>query len=153
MKLTTQIPSSTFFNPNLRPPCRRARSLQATTPVIRRCSALSRFCWWATDCSTCRPSHATADRSAEDQQVVADTFEIYLAWSDTTLTARPRQTALQVLTEASVAVEPGCQTGGCGMCATAFVGETLSTRTHVSARERYSCPCVSRARKRIVLAQ
>lgn len=63
----------------------------------------------------------TADRGAEDQQVAADTFEIYLAWSDTTLTVRLGQTALQALTEAGVAVEPGCQTGGCGMCVTAYV--------------------------------
>jgi len=98
----------------------------------------------------------TADRGAEDQQVVADTFEIYLAWSDTTLTVRPGQTALQALTEAGVVVEPGCQTGGCGMCATAYVEGDIIHKDgclSVSDRERYFCPCVSRAKTRIVLAQ
>jgi hypothetical protein len=46
----------------------------------------------------------TADRGAADQSVVAHTFEIYLAWSDTTLTVRPGQTALQALVDAGVAV-------------------------------------------------
>jgi ferredoxin len=98
----------------------------------------------------------TADRGARDHQVVADTFEIYLAWSDTTLTVRPDQTALQALTEAGVAVEPGCQTGGCGMCATAYVEGDIIHKDgclNASDRERYSCPCVSRAKTRIVLAQ
>jgi len=98
----------------------------------------------------------TADRGAENRQVAADTFEIYLAWSDTTLTVRPGQTALQALTEAGVAVEPGCQTGGCGMCMTAYVeGDIIHKDTCLSVtdRERYFCPCVSRARTRIVLAQ
>jgi vanillate monooxygenase ferredoxin subunit len=98
----------------------------------------------------------TADRRAEDQRVVADTFEIYLVWSDTTLTVRPGQTALQALTEAGVAVEPGCQTGGCGMCVTAYVEGDIIHKDGclgVFDRERYFCPCVSRARTRIVLAQ
>jgi hypothetical protein len=32
----------------------------------------------------------TADRGAAGPTALADTFEIYLAWSDTTLTVRPR---------------------------------------------------------------
>jgi ferredoxin len=75
----------------------------------------------------------TGDRRAEDQQVAPDTFEIYLAWSDTSLRVRSGQTALQALTEAVVAVEPGCQTGGCGMCVTAYVEGASFTRTLVSA--------------------
>jgi ferredoxin len=96
----------------------------------------------------------TADRGGEDQQVVADTFEIYLAWSDMTLAVRPGQTALQALTKAGVAVEPGCQTGGCGMCATAYVeGDVIHKDgcLGVADQERYFCPCVSRARTRILL--
>jgi Na+-transporting NADH:ubiquinone oxidoreductase subunit NqrF len=63
----------------------------------------------------------TVHRGAAEPAALADTFEIYLAWSDKTLLVRPGQTALQVLVEGGVAVEPGCQTGGCGMCATAYV--------------------------------
>jgi hypothetical protein len=33
----------------------------------------------------------TADCGAAHQPVIADIFEIYLAWSDTTLTVRPGQ--------------------------------------------------------------
>ena len=98
----------------------------------------------------------TADCRAAGQTVEADTFEIYLAWSDVTLTVRPGQTALQALTEAGVAVEPGCQTGGCGMCATAYVEGDIIHKDgclNASDRERYFCPCVSRARTRIVLAR
>ena len=98
----------------------------------------------------------TADRGAEDQQVAADTFEIYLTWSGTTLTVRPGQTALQAFTEAGVAVELGCQTGGCGMCVTAYVeGDIIHKNGCLSVfdLERYFCPCVSRTRTRIVLAQ
>jgi hypothetical protein len=46
-----------------------------------------------------------------------------------------------------VPVEPGCQTGGCGMCVTAYVeGDIIHKDTclSVSDRERYFCPCVSR---------
>ena len=55
-----------------------------------------------------------------------------------------------------MAVEPGCQTGGCGMCVTAYVeGDIIHKDGCLSVfdRERYFCPCVSRARTRIVLAQ
>jgi ferredoxin len=98
----------------------------------------------------------TADRGAAGPTALADTFEIYRAWSGTTLTVRPGQTALQALVDAGVAVEPGCQTGGCGMCVTAyFEGDVIHKDGCLSIfdRERYFCPCVSRARTRIVLAQ
>jgi hypothetical protein len=52
-------------------------------------------------------------------------------------------------------VEPGCQTGGCGSCVLAYVeGDLIHKDTCLSAtdRARYFCPCVSRARSRIVLA-
>jgi vanillate O-demethylase ferredoxin subunit len=48
-------------------------------------------------------------------------FEIYLAWSDRSLTVKAGQTALQVLLEAGLAISPGCLTGGCGECATVYV--------------------------------
>jgi hypothetical protein len=54
-----------------------------------------------------------------------------------------------------VPVELGCQTGGY-MCATAYVeGDIIHKdgRLSVCDRERYFCPCVSRAKTRIVLAQ
>lgn len=86
--------------------------------------------------------------------LVAD-FEVYLAWSDITLTVRSGQTLLSVLLEAGVAITPGCLTGSCGECATAFVeGDIVHKDSCLSAvdRERYVCPCVSRAQSRIVIA-
>lgn len=82
-------------------------------------------------------------------------FEILLAWSDVTLTVGPDQTALDVLLSAGVAIEPGCGTGGCGMCATAYVEGDIDHKDACltsSEREHLFCPCVSRARRRIVLA-
>lgn len=82
-------------------------------------------------------------------------FEIHLAWSDTTLTVAAGQSALQALLDAGVAIEPGCQTGGCGMCATEYVeGDVVHMDgcLNHSDREQLFCPCVSRARTRIVLA-
>lgn len=87
--------------------------------------------------------------------VCDEAFEIYLAWSETTLTVPLGRSALEVLIEAGIAIEPGCQTGGCGMCATAYVeGDVLHKDACLTAedRERYFCPCVSRGRGRIVLA-
>jgi vanillate O-demethylase ferredoxin subunit len=84
------------------------------------------------------------------------TFEIYLAWSDCTLKVEANQTALQVLLEAGVAISPGCLTGGCGECATAYVeGDMIHKDTCLNAadRQRLFCPCVSRARTRIVIAE
>ena len=48
-------------------------------------------------------------------------FEIYLAWSDKCVRVEPDTTALAALLAAGVAVETGCQTGGCGSCVLAFV--------------------------------
>ena len=85
----------------------------------------------------------------------AEPFEIYIAWSDVTLHVSPDKSALQVLLEAGVPVEPGCQTGGCGACATAYVeGDVVHKDACLSAADRQGtfCPCVSRAKSRIVLA-
>lgn len=82
-------------------------------------------------------------------------FEIYLAWTDVTLQVAPDQSALQVLLDAGVPIEPGCQTGGCGACATEYVeGDIIHKDSCLSPadRARVFCPCVSRARSRIVLA-
>jgi len=82
-------------------------------------------------------------------------FEIYLAWSDQRLTVGPEQTALEVLMAAGVPIEPGCMTGGCGECMTAYVeGDVVHKDTCLNAadRLRYFCPCVSRATSQIVLA-
>lgn len=85
----------------------------------------------------------------------ATAFEIYLAWSDVTLQVSADKSALQVLLDAGVPIEPGCQTGGCGACATAYVeGDIVHKDACLSAADRQHmfCPCVSRARTRIVLA-
>ena len=85
----------------------------------------------------------------------AQAFEIYLAWSDVTLRVDPGQSALQVLLDAGIPVEPGCQTGGCGTCVTAYVdGDIIHKDTCLTEtdRARSFCPCVSRSRTRIVLA-
>jgi ferredoxin len=82
-------------------------------------------------------------------------FEIFLAWSETTLTVGPGQTVLQVLVDAGIPVEPGCQTGGCGMCVMDYVeGDVVHKDGCLDRAERTHrfCPCVSRARTRIVLA-
>lgn len=81
-------------------------------------------------------------------------FEIYLVWSERTLMVEPQQTALQVLLAAELPIEPGCETGGCGMCATEYVeGDVIHKDGCLTAddRKRYFCPCVSRAKSRIVL--
>ena len=82
-------------------------------------------------------------------------FEIYLAWSDLTLTVGSNETALQVLVAAGIPIEPGCQVGGCGSCMTTYVeGDIIHKDSVLSAADRahYFCPCVSRARSRIVIA-
>ncbi len=87
-------------------------------------------------------------------QTAAATFEIHLVWSERTLIVPPDKTALQVLLDAGVPIEPGCQLGGCGMCATAYVeGDLIHKDACLTAvdRARYFCPCVSRAQTRIVL--
>lgn len=82
-------------------------------------------------------------------------FEIYLAWSEVTLVVGAHQTALDVLLAAGVPIEPGCKSGVCGMCATDIVeGDVIHKDVYLSpdARENTFCPCVSRAKTRIVLA-
>ena len=59
-----------------------------------------------------------------------------------TFTVLPGYTALQALIEAGVAVELGCQTGGCGMCVTAYVKGDIIHKVGclcVADRERYFC--------------
>lgn len=83
-------------------------------------------------------------------------FEILLAWSERILHVGPSQSALDVLLAAGVPVEPGCRTGGCGECATPFVeGDIVHKDYCLSIEDRRTifCPCVSRARTRIVLAE
>ncbi len=85
----------------------------------------------------------------------AGPFEILLAWSDRVLPVAADTTALAALLAAGIAVEPGCMTGGCGMCVTAYVeGDLIHKDTCLSASERKHafCPCVSRAGTRIVIA-
>ena len=82
-------------------------------------------------------------------------FEIYLAWSDQTLMVAPEQSALQVLLEAGIAIQPGCLSGACGECVTEYVeGDVIHKDSCLGEDDRQHnfCPCVSRAKSRIVLA-
>lgn len=82
------------------------------------------------------------------------TFAIVLAWSDITLTVGPEQTAMQVLLDAGVPIEPGCGTGGCGLCKTAYVERNVVHKDACLSqadRAHHFCPCVSRAETRVVL--
>ena len=82
-------------------------------------------------------------------------FEIYLAWSEKILIVDAGQNALDVLSKAGVPIEPGCQVGSCGMCTTEYVeGDIVHKDGCLNAhdRERFFCPCVSRAKTRIVVA-
>ena len=82
-------------------------------------------------------------------------FEIWLVWSERTLVVASGQTALEVLVGAGFPIEPGCQTGGCGMCATEYVeGDVIHKDGCLNAAERAHlfCPCVSRAATRVVIA-
>lgn len=95
------------------------------------------------------------DANGRDSRDDRETFEIILAWSETVLTVHLGQSVLDVLANAGVDVEPGCGTGGCGTCAMPYVeGDLVHKDACLSPvdRERYFCPCVSRARTRIVLA-
>ncbi|MBU2531122.1 MAG: 2Fe-2S iron-sulfur cluster binding domain-containing protein [Alphaproteobacteria bacterium] len=81
-------------------------------------------------------------------------FDIWLVWSDVRLTVPADRSALAVLIEAGVAVEPGCLTGGCGECATEYVeGDVDHKDTCLSDddRKRIFCPCVSRANGTLAL--
>lgn len=75
-------------------------------------------------------------------------FEIWLVWSDVRLTVPSDRSALAVLLDAGVVIEPGCMTGGCGECATEYVeGDVVHKDACLSLdeRKRLFCPCVSRA--------
>lgn len=88
-------------------------------------------------------------------RTLSNAFEIYLVWSERTLLVRPGESALAVLLAAGVPIEPGCQTGGCGACATEYVEGDVDHRDACLTpqdRLRMFCPCVSRAATRIVLA-
>lgn len=90
-----------------------------------------------------------------DTRPAPQPFEIYLAWSDRTLMVGRDETALGVLVAAGVPIEPGCQTGACGACAIDYVEGDIEHRDaclSATDRQRLFCPCVSRARSRIVLA-
>lgn len=83
-----------------------------------------------------------------------EAFEIWLVWSERTLHVPADRTALTVLQEAGVPVDMGCEHGDRGTCATEFVeGEVIHKDTCLSAaaREHEFCPCVSRAKGRLVL--
>ena len=82
-------------------------------------------------------------------------FEIHLAWSDKVLFVKVGHSALDALLAAGQIIETGCMTGGCGECATPYVeGDIVHWDTCLNEveRSRYFCPCVSRAKTRIVLA-
>lgn len=81
-------------------------------------------------------------------------FEIYLVWSDATLTVAANETALDVLVAAGVPVQPSCRSGYCGECAMPYVeGDLLHNDSCLSDTDRNHvfCPCVSRAQTRIAV--
>lgn len=83
-------------------------------------------------------------------------FEILLVQSERTITVGRGESALQALIAAGLPIEPGCQTGACGTCITEYVeGDVVHKDACLSAhdREHHFCPCVSRARSRIVINQ
>jgi|GEM_PF-3587876 len=76
-------------------------------------------------------------------------FEIWLVWSDRRIRVGPDQSTLDALLDADVAIEPGCQVGGCGECMTRYVeGDIIHKDNCLSETERrqHFCPCVSRAK-------
>lgn len=82
-------------------------------------------------------------------------FEIFLVWTEKTLIVGPEETALDVMLRAGLPVEPGCRTGGCGECVTEYVEGDIDHKDaclQLADRRHYFCPCVSRARTRIVIA-
>lgn len=94
-------------------------------------------------------------RSGDSSSVPGGGFEIFLVWTETTLIVGPEETALDVMLRAGLPVEPGCRTGGCGECVTEYVeGDIIHKDAclQLIERDRYFCPCVSRARTRIVIA-
>jgi len=81
-------------------------------------------------------------------------FEIWLIWSDVRLPVPASKSALSVLLDAGVPVEPGCLTGSCGECATEYVEGNIEHKDaclNIDDRKRLFCPCVSRAVGTLVL--
>lgn len=96
-------------------------------------------------------------KPADDSAMPADndSFEIFLAWTEKTLFVGPGKSALDVMLEAGLPIEAGCRTGGCGECVTEYVEGDLVHKDaclQITERKRYFCPCVSRAKTRIVIA-
>ncbi len=81
-------------------------------------------------------------------------FDIWLVWSDRHLHVPEGKSALEVLQQAGVPIDVGCTHGECGTCATEYVeGDVIHNDTCLSAadREHEFCPCISRARGKLVL--
>jgi ferredoxin len=81
-------------------------------------------------------------------------FDVWLVWSDRRLHVPEDKSALTVLLDADLPIEPGCMTGGCGECATPYVeGQVIHKDSCLSSaeRQRNFCPCVSRAVGTLVL--
>ena len=55
-------------------------------------------------------------------------FDIYLAWSDRIVRVEADMSTLAALLAAGLAVESGCQTGGCGCCILPYVEGDLVHR-------------------------
>jgi ferredoxin-NADP reductase len=89
--------------------------------------------------------------------VTGDGFEIYLDYSELTLTVPPGQTILQVVEAAGLDVLTSCREGTCGTCETRVLEGTPDHRDHVlSPEDRASGEmmmiCCSRSRSpRLVL--
>ena len=87
--------------------------------------------------------------------MTSEPFEIWLVWSDRTLMVPAGVPALKVLRDAGVLIDEGCAHGSCGTCVTEYVeGDVIHKDTCLSEadRDHEFCPCVSRAKGRLVLA-
>lgn len=85
---------------------------------------------------------------------MSEPFEIWLVWSDRLLQVPAGVSAARVLLEAGVPIDMGCEHGECGTCSTEYVeGDVIHKDTCLTAgtREHEFCPCVSRAKGRLVL--
>lgn len=84
----------------------------------------------------------------------SEPFEIWLVWSERSLEVPAGVSAVHVLREAGVPVDIGCENGECGTCATEYVeGDVIHRDICLTeaTRQHEFCPCVSRARGRLVL--
>ena len=85
---------------------------------------------------------------------MSEPFEIWLVWSDRALAVPAEVSALKVLQDAGVPIDTGCDHGSCGTSATEYVeGDVIHNDTCLSQsdRDHEFCPCVSRAKGRLVL--